>query len=59
MLFRSAVFDALWQDPEHRLLVETHLLEPVAARIAERKQTKSEEVAATRVDFFTMVRGED
>ena len=55
----AAVFDALWQDPEHRLLVETHLLEPVAARIAEQKQTKSEEVAATRVDFFTMVRGED
>ncbi|WP_416796605.1 phosphonate C-P lyase system protein PhnG [Ciceribacter azotifigens] len=55
----AAVFDALWQDPEHRLLVETQLLEPVAARIAERKQTKSEEVAATRVDFFTMVRGED
>lgn len=55
----AAVFDALWQDPAHRSLVEAQLLQPVAARIAGEKQKKSEEVAATRVDFFTMVRGED
>lgn len=55
----AAVFDALWQDPAHRPLVEAQLLQPVAARIVEEKQKKSEEVAATRVDFFTMVRGED
>ena len=55
----AAVFDALWQDPAHRPLIEAQLLQPVAARIVEEKQKKSEEVAATRVDFFTMVRGED
>lgn len=55
----AAVFDALWQDPAHRPLIEAQLLQPVAARIAEEKRKKSEEVAATRVDFFTMVRGED
>ena len=55
----AAVFDALWQDEAHRELVETQLLLPIAARIAEEKRKKSEEVAATRVDFFTMVRGED
>lgn len=55
----AAVFDALWQDPGHREIVEAQLLQPVEARIAEEKRKKSEEVAATRVDFFTMVRGED
>lgn len=55
----AAVFDALWQDPAHRPLIEAQLLQPVAARIAEEKRKKSEEVAVTRVDFFTMVRGED
>lgn len=55
----AAIFDALWQDEAHRELVETQLLGPTATRIAEEKRKKSEEVAATRVDFFTMVRGED
>lgn len=55
----AAVFDALWQDPGHREIVEAQLLQPVEARIAEEKRKKLEEVAATRVDFFTMVRGED
>ncbi|MBA3038326.1 MAG: phosphonate C-P lyase system protein PhnG [Alphaproteobacteria bacterium] len=55
----AAVFDALWQDPQHREIVEAQLLQPVERRIAEDKRKKSEEVAATRVDFFTMVRGED
>lgn len=55
----AAVFDALWQDEAYRELVETQLLLPIAAQIAEEQLKKSEEVAATRVDFFTMVRGED
>ena len=39
--------------------VEQVLLAPVEARLADEHQRKSEETAATRVDFFTMVRGED
>ncbi|MGV8937914.1 MAG: phosphonate C-P lyase system protein PhnG [Allorhizobium sp.] len=55
----AAVFDALWQDPDVRPLVEAQLLAPIAARLATHDTRKAEEAAATRVDFFTMVRGED
>ncbi|NGO65011.1 phosphonate C-P lyase system protein PhnG [Rhizobium daejeonense] len=55
----AAIFDAMWQETEHRPFVETRLLKPVATRIAAEERAKAEEAAATRVDFFTMVRGED
>ena len=55
----AAVCDALWQSDAHREAVERHVLSPVRARIdAERIETDCR-TAATRVDFFTMVRGED
>lgn len=55
----AAVFDALWQETETSDFVETALLAPIEARIAAEDRQKAEETAATRVDFFTMVRGED
>ncbi|MGV2063966.1 phosphonate C-P lyase system protein PhnG [Agrobacterium sp. 22-226-1] len=55
----AAVFDALWQESPTRGFVETELLSPVEKRLAEEKDRKTKETAATRVDFFTMVRGED
>lgn len=55
----AAVCDALWQNDAHRDAVERHVLSPVRTRIdAERAETDCR-TAATRVDFFTMVRGED
>ena len=55
----AAVCDALWQSDTHRDAIERHVLSPVRNRIdAERAQT-DRRTAATRVDFFTMVRGED
>ncbi|MBO3758562.1 phosphonate C-P lyase system protein PhnG [Ciceribacter sp. L1K22] len=54
----AAIFDALWQKPETNPLVEA-LLATVAARLEAEDRKKQEETAATRVDFFTMVRGED
>lgn len=55
----AAVCDALWQSDAHRDAIERHVLSPVRTRIdAERAQTDCR-TAATRVDFFTMVRGED
>ena len=55
----AAVCDALWQSDAHRDAIERHVLSPVRTRIdAERAQTDGR-TAATRVDFFTMVRGED
>ncbi len=55
----AAVADALWQQDEAQALIEADIVAPVAARLAaERAQTRSRS-AATKVDFFTLVRGED
>ncbi len=53
----AAILDGLAQGVE-RPRVET-ALEGVRARLAATTETKARRVAATRVDFFTMVRGED
>lgn len=55
----AAIFDALWQIDTSRDLVERSILTPVEERIEIDRKKKAEEAAATRVDFFTMVRGED
>lgn len=55
----AAVFEALAQEPASAALVNEGLCAPIAARIAAENRRKAEETAATRVDFFTMVRGED
>ncbi len=55
----AAIVDALWQRPEARADVEKAILAPIAARIAAETAKSRAETAATRVDFFTLVRGED
>ena len=52
--------DALWQSDRHRDAVERRVLAPIAraARGASAPNGASR-TAATRVDFFTLVRGED
>ena len=53
-----ALCDALVQSDQFAGAVETEVLAPLrAAMIAERNR-KAEEAAATRVDFYTLVRGE-
>lgn len=54
----AATLDALWQAGSEREAVVRDVLEPVAARLAAEKARAMAETAATRVDFFTMVRGE-
>jgi len=54
----AAAMDALWQSPTHRGHVETAVLAPVRARLAGEADTVRRRSAATRVEFFTMVRGE-
>lgn len=54
----AAIFDALMQRAVPAPVV-TDLLEAVEARIAGEDGRKTRQAAATRVDFFTMVRGED
>jgi len=54
-----AVCDALWQSTRHRDTVERCVLAPIRARLeAERGEARAQ-TAATRVDFLTLVRGED
>lgn len=55
----AAIFDALWLEADTRSFVEAHVLQGVRKRLSEKDQKNAEETAATRVDFFTMVRGED
>jgi alpha-D-ribose 1-methylphosphonate 5-triphosphate synthase subunit PhnG len=53
-----ALCDALAQSREFAALVETEVIAPLrAARLAEQQQ-KAAQTAATKVDFYTMVRGE-
>lgn len=54
----GALIDALWQDPARRPAVEAELA-PIRARLAAERQEVHAETAATKVDFFTLVRGED
>jgi alpha-D-ribose 1-methylphosphonate 5-triphosphate synthase subunit PhnG len=54
----AATFDALFQQPARKAEVAT-LLDAIAARVAKEDAEKARQTAATRVDFFTMVRGED
>ncbi|MCB4769452.1 phosphonate C-P lyase system protein PhnG [Ancylobacter sp. Lp-2] len=54
----GALIDALWQDAGRRGAVEAALA-PVRARLAAEARTVRAETAATKVDFFTLVRGED
>lgn len=54
-----ARFDALWQSPGHRGWVETAVVAPVSQRLAKADAETRAKAAATRVNFFTMVRGED
>ena len=53
-----AIFDALAQRVEHAALVGG-LVASVAERLTNEDRQLAEETAATRVDFFTMVRGDD
>jgi len=53
----AAVIDALWQGAERRAVERA--LAPIRARLAEAEALAARRTAATRVNFFTMVRGED
>jgi alpha-D-ribose 1-methylphosphonate 5-triphosphate synthase subunit PhnG len=53
----AAIADALWQREAGD--VEMTILAPIAERLAAEAAKTRAETAATRVDFFTLVRGED
>jgi len=55
----AALCDALWQNPSTREPLERHVLAPIKARQENERAQQRARTAATRVDFFTLVRGED
>ena len=55
----AALLDAAWQEPARRAMIEDELVTPLLAADAEASERRAEETAATRVDFFTVARGED
>jgi alpha-D-ribose 1-methylphosphonate 5-triphosphate synthase subunit PhnG len=54
-----AVLDALGQAQAYRESVETLALTPIRARLTAERERLAARTAATRVDFFTVQRGED
>jgi alpha-D-ribose 1-methylphosphonate 5-triphosphate synthase subunit PhnG len=54
----AAMLDALAQDATNRASLEANLMRPVMARVAAEDARVRADVAATKVDFFTLVRGE-
>lgn len=55
----AAIIDALGQDERHRAELDETFIAPVRARREAELTRQREETAATRVSFFTLVRGED
>ena len=53
-----ALCDALVQSNEFADVVEVSVLAPLRAALSSRRNQKAAETAATRVDFYTLVRGE-
>ncbi len=56
---QSAVIDALWQRPGMREKVETEIIAPLRKALESARDTVRRETEATRVNFFTMVRGDN
>jgi alpha-D-ribose 1-methylphosphonate 5-triphosphate synthase subunit PhnG len=54
----AAILDALWQREESRAAVVAGL-EPIASRLRDQAALEADRTAATRVNFFTMQRGDD
>jgi alpha-D-ribose 1-methylphosphonate 5-triphosphate synthase subunit PhnG len=53
-----ALCDALIQSNEYAEIIETKIVGPLRTQMASERGQRAAETAATRVDFYTMVRGE-
>lgn len=53
-----ALCDAMVQSADHAAAVERAVLAPLRTQIAQARAHRAAETAATRVDFYTLVRGE-
>lgn len=55
----AAIVDGLWQNDTLRQRVECEVIGPLQEQRRQHQDEIAAETAATRVDFFTMVRGDD
>lgn len=55
----AALFDALWIDEATRDAIESDVLKTLRGRVDATDAKRRGEAAATKVDFFTMVRGDN
>lgn len=55
----SATLAALWTQGAQRKAIEDKVRAPLAAMLAADAERRRAEAAATKVDFFTLARGED
>jgi len=53
-----ALCDALIQTGDHAGAIEAKVIAPLRAAVMAKRERRASEAAATRVDFYTMVRGE-
>jgi alpha-D-ribose 1-methylphosphonate 5-triphosphate synthase subunit PhnG len=56
---KAALFEALAREAPWSERVEAELLTPLRGRVARERAEGAAKAAATKVDFFTIVRGED
>ena len=54
----TAVLDAMLRSPELNEVVTREVVEPLAMEQAATRESRARKAAATKVEFFTMVRGE-
>jgi alpha-D-ribose 1-methylphosphonate 5-triphosphate synthase subunit PhnG len=54
----AALADALLQLPRQHPHLHAQLIEPLAARLEAAREARRQDTAGTRVEFFTMVRGD-
>ena len=54
-----ALCDALVQTKSHAASLESEVIAPLRARLEAQRDARARQVAATKVEFFTLVRGED
>jgi len=55
----AALLDALMQDPQRESRLLATVISPLARAQAARRESAAARAAATRVEFFTLARGED
>ncbi len=56
---QAALTDALMQSPDAAEDVATRIIAPLAQQAHAERSTRAAKAAATKVDFFTIARGED